>query len=66
MEDPVTGSLNAGIGQWLIGAGRLPSSYVAGQGARRRRDGRVYVEAGDGEVWVGGDVVTVIRGELTL
>lgn len=64
IEDPVTGSLNAGIAQWLIGARRLPSSYVAGQGARRRRDGRVHIEAVDGQVWVGGDAVTVVRGEL--
>lgn len=65
-EDPVTGSLNAGIAQWLIGEGRLPASYVAGQGARRHRDGRVHIEAVDGQVWVGGDAVTVIRGDLGL
>lgn len=31
-EDPVTGSLNAGVAQWLIGAGLAPESYVASQG----------------------------------
>ena len=64
-EDPVTGSLNAGLGQWLIGAGRLPRRYVAGQGQRLLRDGRVHVEAVGDDVRVGGDVVTVVRGEVT-
>lgn len=67
VEDPVTGSLNAGIAQWLIGAGRLPSRYVAGQGTRLRRDGRVVVEAtADGQVWVGGQVRSTVRGEVRI
>ena len=65
-EDPVTGSLNAGIAQWLIGSGRLPASYVAGQGQRVQRDGRVHVEQVDGRTWVGGDVVAVVDGEVDL
>ncbi len=65
-EDPVTGSLNAGLAQWLTGAGRLPSSYVAGQGSALHRDGRVHV-TGDGDtIWVGGDVVTVVEGAVRL
>ena len=32
MEDPVTGSLNAGLAQWLVPAGHLPPAYVAAQG----------------------------------
>ncbi|AXH96047.1 PhzF family phenazine biosynthesis protein [Ornithinimicrobium avium] len=66
VEDPVTGSLNAGIGQWLGGAGRLPARYVAGQGSRLRRDGRVSVELEGDDVWVGGRVSTTIRGEALL
>jgi PhzF family phenazine biosynthesis protein len=66
VEDPVTGSLNAGLGQWLIAAGRLPSRYVAGQGTRLRRDGRVHVEQDGPDLWVGGQVTTVIRGEVLL
>lgn len=66
VEDPVTGSLNAGLAQWLIGAGRLPERYVAGQGARLGRDGRVFVERADGEIWVGGDAVTTVRGTVRL
>ncbi|MGO0574987.1 PhzF family phenazine biosynthesis protein [Ornithinimicrobium panacihumi] len=65
-EDPVTGSLNAGIAQWLIGEGRLPARYVAGQGARRHRDGRVHVESRDAQVWVGGDVVTTVAGTVRI
>ncbi|GLB66584.1 PhzF family phenazine biosynthesis protein [Arthrobacter mangrovi] len=65
-EDPVTGSLNAALGQWLIGAGLAPESYVARQGTRLGRDGRVYVSASGGEIWVGGDVQTVIRGTVEL
>jgi PhzF family phenazine biosynthesis protein len=65
-EDPVTGSLNASLAQWLIGAGLAPSSYVAAQGTALRRAGRVHLrEDGDG-VWVGGDVVDVIHGEVSL
>ncbi|MFK5633167.1 MULTISPECIES: PhzF family phenazine biosynthesis protein [unclassified Ornithinimicrobium] len=65
-EDPVTGSLNAGLAQWLIGAGRLPARYVAGQGARRRRDGRVHVEQREGQIWIGGDTVTTVSGTVSL
>ncbi len=65
-EDPVTGSLNAGLGQWLAGD-VLPSSYVASQGTVLGRSGRVHVEKRpDGEVWVGGDTVTTIVGQVAL
>ncbi len=65
-EDPVTGSLNASLGQWLIGAGLAGSSYVAAQGTALQRTGRVYVRKEGETVWVGGDVVEVIHGDLTL
>ncbi|MCU1481215.1 MAG: phzF [Subtercola sp.] len=65
-EDPVTGSLNAGLGQWMIGAGHAPSSYLAGQGSRLGRDGRIHIAELDGQVWVGGDTVTCIRGTVQL
>jgi PhzF family phenazine biosynthesis protein len=66
-EDPVTGSLNAGLAQWLIGAGLAPSRYVVAQGAALGRAGRVHVQrADDGTIWVGGDVVCCIEGELAL
>ena len=65
-EDPVTGSLNASLAQWLIGAGLAKSSYVAAQGAALRRAGRVYLRKDGDEVWVGGEVVEVVRGEVNL
>jgi len=65
-EDPVTGSLNASLGQWLIGAGLAKSSYVAAQGTALRRAGRVYVRKHGDDVWVGGDVVDVVKGEVEL
>jgi PhzF family phenazine biosynthesis protein len=62
-EDPVTGSLNASIGQWLIASGRAPERYVAAQGTTLGRAGRVHVERdADGAVWVGGATVTCIEG----
>lgn len=64
-EDPVTGSLNAGIGQWLAGE-RLPASYVASQGTALDRAGRVHVRLLDGEIWVGGDTRTTISGAVVL
>jgi PhzF family phenazine biosynthesis protein len=65
-EDPVTGSLNAGLGQWLIGAGLAPSRYVVCQGTALGRDGRVHVEKIGGDVWIGGETVTCIEGRVTL
>jgi PhzF family phenazine biosynthesis protein len=65
-EDPVTGSLNASFGQWLTGNGALPSSYVASQGTRLGRAGRVFLERDGDTVWVGGDAVTCIRGEVLI
>jgi PhzF family phenazine biosynthesis protein len=66
-EDPVTGSLNAALAQWLIGAGLAPDRYVAAQGTALQREGRVHIERdADGTVWVGGDSVTCINGEVTL
>jgi PhzF family phenazine biosynthesis protein len=65
-EDPVTGSLNASLAQWLIGAGLAKSSYVAAQGTVLQRAGRVHLRKEGEEVWVGGDVVNVIHGEVNL
>ena len=66
-EDPVTGSLNASLAQWLTEDGHLPASYVAGQGQCLGRDGRVHVSRDvEGQVWIGGDVVTCIDGHVTL
>jgi PhzF family phenazine biosynthesis protein len=65
-EDPVTGSLNAGLAQWLIATGVAPSRYVASQGTAIGRRGRVHVEQIGSEIWIGGTVTTCIAGSLTL
>ena len=65
-EDPVTGSLNAGLARWLLDTGHAPTSYVAGQGAVLHRAGRVHVREADGVVWVAGDTRTFITGTVTL
>ena len=65
-EDPVTGSLNAAVAQWLLGNGTLTAPYVARQGTALGREGYVYVEEADGEIWIGGDAVTVIAGTVDL
>jgi PhzF family phenazine biosynthesis protein len=65
-EDPVTGSLNASLAQWLIGEGLAPARYVAAQGTRLQRAGRVHVERDGDTIWVGGSSVSCIRGELSL
>jgi PhzF family phenazine biosynthesis protein len=67
VEDPVTGSLNAALAQWLIGAGRAPERYVAAQGTALQRAGRVHVERdGAGQIWVGGASVTCVDGHVRL
>lgn len=63
-EDPVTGSLNAGLAMWLSGT-VLPASYVAAQGTAIGRAGRVHVDREGDTIWVGGDASTVIHGEVS-
>ncbi|MBS4103619.1 PhzF family phenazine biosynthesis protein [Tsukamurella paurometabola] len=65
-EDPVTGSLNAGIAQWLTGTGALPYRYTASQGTVLGRRGRVQVERDGDAIWIGGATSTTIRGELSV
>ncbi|GAB87717.1 PhzF family phenazine biosynthesis protein [Gordonia rubripertincta] len=65
-EDPVTGSLNAGIATWLRSTGQAPESYVAAQGAAIGRAGRVHVHDDGENIWAGGDTATVIEGTVAL
>ena len=65
-EDPVTGSLNAGLAQWLIESRIAPSEYVVSQGSVLRRMGRVHIEQNGSQIWVGGTVRTCVIGKLTL
>lgn len=66
-EDPVTGSLNASLAQWLIGAGHLPESYLASQGTCLGRAGQVHVRRdASGQVWVGGHSISCVDGTVAL
>lgn len=65
-EDPVTGSLNAALAQWLVGSGRAPERYIAAQGTAMGRAGRVYVEQVGDDIWIGGHCVTVIDGQVSI
>ncbi len=64
VEDPVTGSLNASLAQWLIGSGRAPRSYLAAQGTAIGRAGRIHITQDESQTWVGGSTVTVVSGEI--
>jgi PhzF family phenazine biosynthesis protein len=65
-EDPVTGSLNAAIAQWLLASGQATAPYIAGQGRVLGREGRIAVSESDGQVWIGGATHVVVSGELTI
>lgn len=65
-EDPVTGSLNAGLAQWLIGSGIAPPTYIASQGTALGRKGRVHVMQDGTGLWIGGAVTTCISGRVAL
>ncbi len=67
VEDPVTGSVNAMLAQWLIGSGRVRPPYVAWQGTAIGRHGRVHVTSDeDNTIWIGGGTVTCITGTVDL
>jgi PhzF family phenazine biosynthesis protein len=67
LEDPVTGSLNASVAQWLVDTGRATPPYVARQGAALGRAGRIHISAEpDGQIWVGGGTITCVRGEVII
>jgi PhzF family phenazine biosynthesis protein len=65
-EDPVTGSLNAALAQWLIGAGLAPETYIAAQGTVLGRTGRVHVARSGADIWIGGHVKTCIEGTIEI
>jgi PhzF family phenazine biosynthesis protein len=66
-EDPVTGSLNASLAQWLLATGRAQAPYAARQGTALGRNGRVQIDAEpDGTIWVGGATVTCVSGSVQL
>lgn len=65
-EDPVCGSLNASMAQWLIGSGLAPKSYIVSQGSLLGRDGRIYVDQIGDSIWIGGATTSNIVGKLRL
>ena len=66
-EDPVTGSLNASLAQWLMDDSIMPAQYTAAQGVCVKRAGQIDLQRdADGQVWVGGQSVTCIDGAVTL
>ena len=66
-EDPVTGSLNASLAEWLLRTGRVTAPYISRQGTALGRAGRVHVtQDADGTIWVGGGTVTCVAGEVEL
>jgi PhzF family phenazine biosynthesis protein len=67
MEDPVTGSLNASLAQWLVGTGQARPPYVVSQGTVLGRTGRVHIDqAEDGAIWVGGGTVACVTGNIVI
>ncbi len=67
VEDPVTGSLNASVAEWLLRTGRVSAPYTASQGAAIGRAGQVLItQDRDGTVWTGGRSVTLVRGTVDL
>ena len=62
----MTGSLQAGLARWLIASGQAPTRYVAAQGSQLGRDGRVHVEQDGAAIWIGGDVLPLVQGSLSL
>ena len=66
-EDPVTGGFNASLAQWLIAEGHAPTEYIAAQGTCIGRAGRVHItQDREGQVWVGGESVTCVKGQVVL
>lgn len=65
-EDPVTGSLNASLAEWLIAEGLAPHHYQVAQGECLGRAGRVHIRQDEHQVWVGGRSVTCIEGTVLL
>jgi PhzF family phenazine biosynthesis protein len=67
VEDPVTGSLNASLAQWLIGAGRFVPPYMASQGKSMGHAGEIHVSMDElKQVWIGGEVTACIQGTVEI
>lgn len=65
-EDPVTGSLNAGLAQWLLSEGTVGGSYTVQQGTVLGRGGLVTVSVEDEDIWIGGTSRAVVSGRVSI
>lgn len=65
-EDPVTGSLNASVAQWLRARDLVPPAYTVAQGSAVGRAGEVQVTDDGDDVWIGGRVQPIITGTVIL
>jgi len=67
IEDPVTGSLNASLAQWLLASGKVHAPYTAAQGTALGRKGRIGVERDrEGQVWISGNTRTLASGTIAV
>ncbi len=66
IEDPVTGSLNAGLAQWFIGAGMASDQYIVSQGTAVGRARRVFIQKEGANIWIGGHCSEIIEGVVYL
>jgi PhzF family phenazine biosynthesis protein len=64
LEDPVTGSLNAAIAQWLLASGKATAPYTAAQGRVLGRAGRVEVSQSGDDIWIGGATTVIVDGAI--
>jgi PhzF family phenazine biosynthesis protein len=63
-EDPVTGSLAAGLAQWLKSDRLAPDHYVMHQGQVLGRAGMIHVNCDGSDIWIGGNALTLVDGAL--
>ena len=66
LEDPVTGSLNAALAQWLVASGQATVPYTASQGRKLGREGRIEVSAAGDDLWIGGAATVIVEGKITI
>jgi PhzF family phenazine biosynthesis protein len=66
-EDPVCGSMNASVAQWLMRSGAVDGNYRVSQGTCVGRAGTVALRVDEaGTIWVGGATTTCISGSITV
>jgi len=64
-EDPATGSLIAGVAQWLARDRQMPKSYSFSQGTVLQRNCRIRVTQDPDGIWIAGATRTLLEGVAT-